>query len=152
MIYHEPLEELIERTRRLGDRLVPLNWPMNRQGDEQDLSILKTSKTAVDGYEITLHYNKADHGDYYLETLQIYGQHTPFLPFNLVCKVARRFVGSKWLYLVELMQEHKKVYIWTVCVDKKGHAIENPRQKSAELLLFEGFEYRLMDSKSVQFY
>lgn len=152
MIYHESLEQLIERTRRLGDALVPLNWPLNQRGDEQELSVLKGNTTTVDGYEISLHYNKADHGHYYLETLQIYGQHAPFLPFCVVCKVARRFLGSKYLYLVELMQEHKKVYIWTVCVDKNGPAIENPRQQAAEFLEFEGFEYRLMDSKSVQFY
>lgn len=152
MIYHEPLDCMIERTRRLGDILIPYNWPMNRKGDEEELSVLKTSTTTVDGYEIVLHYNKADHGDYYLETVQIYGQYVPFLPFSLVCKVARRFLGSKYLYLVELMQEHKKVYVWTVCVDKDGHPVKNPRQDEAEVLYFEGFEYRLMDPKSVQFY
>ena len=152
MIYHEPLEVIIERIRRLGDQFVPYNWPVNQSGDENDLVALKSSFTHVDGYEINLHYNKADHGSYFLETLQVFGEYDPFLPFSLVCKVARRFLGAKYLYLVELIQDDKKVYIWTVCVRKNGHTIENPKHEDAEVLDFEGFEYRLLDPKAVQFY
>ena len=61
LMYHTNLEELIERTRRLGDTLVPYNWPLNRRGDEDAISVLKTTCTTVDGYEVKIHFTKADH-------------------------------------------------------------------------------------------
>lgn len=152
MMYHVNLDELIEKARRMGDVLIPFNWPLSYRGDDDALSILKTTSTIVDGYEVKIHFSKADHGSHFLETLQIFGEHTPFLPFNVVCKIARRFLGSKYLYLVELMQEQKKVYIWTICIDKQGVPIQNPQQKNAQVLDYEGFSYYLMDPKSVKFY
>lgn len=151
-MYHVPLEEIVERTRSLGDTLVEYNYPLGSEEDEGDLSALKTVETTVDGYPVVLHYNKADYNDHFLETLQIFGRKTPFLPFSMVTKIARRFLGGSMLYLAELLQNDRKVYIWTICVDKEGHPIENPRQTESEELTFQGFEYRLLSPSNLHLY
>jgi len=151
-MYHENLDRIVERAKRLGEMLLPYNFPNAPKHDEDDLVGLKTIETTVDGYEVVMHYNKADYGDHFLETFQVLGKSSPFLPFHLVTKLAQKFLGNDNLYLVELVQEKCKIYIWTLCVNKQGDAIDNPNNDQSEELSYEGFQYRLMNPKAVNFY
>ena len=144
------LDELIIEIKNLGDALIPYNFPKAHPNLENDLSVLKTNECIIDGYGVIIHYAKADYDDHYLESMQILGKNFPFLPFALVIKVARRFLGNDNLSLVELLKGGRKIYCWTLLSDKDGKTIISPEE--SEYCIFEGFEYRYMDSNSVNFY
>lgn len=155
MLYKEPkLDEIIDSMRNLGDMLIPHNFPkappMNTM--EDDLAIFKTREATIDGYPIILHYQKADYEQHLMETLQIYGKNSPFLPFSLICKLAKRFLGPHHLSLVELFKENRKIYIWSVCVDRRGRPIPAPYDMETEECEYEGFNYLYMQPSQVNFY
>lgn len=155
MLYKEPkLDEIIEGMRELGDVLIPYNYPKAppQMTLEDDLAIFKHKEAIVDGYPIILHYQKADYENHFLETLQIYGKNSPFLPFGLICKLAKRFLGKHHLSLVELFKDNRKIYIWSVCVDRRGRPIAAPYEIDTEECNFEGFNYLYMQPNQVNFY
>jgi len=146
------LEEEMDGLRRLGDLLIPFNFPKGSQQGENDLAPLKKIFLEVDGYGVGIHYNKADYDSYFLETVQIFGGHIPFLPFNLVLKIARRVLGSSCLSYIELPQVDRKYYCWTVCLDRTGHPILPQYDVKTERASFEGFEYIYMHAHQFNFY
>lgn len=153
MFYKEPkLDEIVDNMRKLGEMLIPYNFPLAPITLEDDLAIFKERETVVDGYPIILHYQKSDYQKHFMETLQIYGKSSPFLPFNLVCKLAKRFLGSKHLSLVEIFKNNRKIYIWSVCVDKEGQAISSPYDTETEDCQFEGLNYLYMQPNQVNFF
>lgn len=155
MLHKEPkLEEVIESMRAMGDMLIPYNFPLvlSPITAEDDLAILKQKQVLVDGYPIMLHFQKADYRTHLMETLQIYGKNSPFLPFNLVCKLARRFLGTHHLSLVEIFKDNRKIYIWSVCVDRTGRPISAPYEMESEECDFEGFNYLYVQPNQVDFY
>lgn len=147
----DTLEQTVKRIKAMGDVLVPYNFPRNDPALEDDLNALKLTKTTVDGYDIALYYSKADHGQFTLETVQVYAENHPFLPFNVVIKIARRFLGSIKLSLIEFMRADKKVYCWTSYKDLNGIPIDPPIEDFKHLQ-FEGFEYNYLSPASVNFY
>jgi hypothetical protein len=153
MFYSESrLEEIIESMRTLGDILIPHNFPRVPLSMEDDLAILKQKEVIVDGYPVVLHYQKSDYTQYLIENLQIYGKNSPFLPFNLVCKLGKKFLGSHHLSLVEVFKENRKIYIWSVCVDNRGRPIPLPWEKDTEECIFEGFNYLYIQPNKIEFY
>lgn len=106
----------------------------------------------VDGYSISFHFNRADYQDYYLETFQLYNKNSPFLPFNLVVKLAQKVLGGHNLSLIEFYQNEYKIYCWSVCVDKTGRPIVSPLQQQANLLSYQGFEYFYMNPNNLNLY
>lgn len=142
---------LIEEVKNLGEVLVPFNFPQNDPALEDDLNPLKVRKTIVDGYDVTIYYSKADHNEFLLETVQIYADNHPFLPFSLVIKIARRFLGSDRLSLIEFMRMDKKVYCWTVYRNREGDAIDPPHD-DLKHFNYEGFEYTYLSPAHVNFY
>lgn len=154
MRYKEPkLDEIIEGMRNIGDMLVPYNFPKAPPPVmEDDLAIFKERQAIIDGYPTVLHYQKADYDKHYLETLQVYGKSSPFLPFSLVCKLGKRFLGSHHLSLVELFKDNRKIYIWSVFVDRRGRPIPSPYETETEECEFEGFNYLYMQPNQVNFY
>lgn len=146
------LDEIVREMKSLGDVLVPFNFPkMPLSGWEDDLGIFKAREVVIDGYSIFLHYQKSDYDDYLIETLQIHNRKSPFLPFNLICKIGRRFLGSKNLSLIEIYKEHRKIYIWTVCSDRQGNSVPIPNQPLTESCEFEGLQYTYMQPKNIDF-
>jgi hypothetical protein len=155
MFYKESkLEEIIEGMRALGDMLIPYNFPKAPPPTtmEDDLAIFKQREAIIDGYPIMLHYQKADYDKHLMETLQIYGKSSPFLPFNLICNLAKRFLGSHHLSLVEIFKDNRKIYIWSVCVDRRGRPIPAPFEMETEECEFEGLDYLYMQPSQVNFY
>lgn len=154
MLYEQkPLDEVIQNIRSLGEMLVPHNFPLvPLMVGEDDLAVLKERELIIDGYEIVVNYQKSDYADHLLETLQIYGKNSPFLPFNVICKLAKRFLGSHHLSLVELFRHNRKLYIWSVCVDRTGKPLPAPYDQDTESCEFEGFNYLYLQPNQVNLF
>lgn len=149
MLYkQDALGVAVEEMKTLGEHLVPWNSPEN----EPDLSVLKARQAVVDGYELCLYYTKSRFDDHCTEILQVWGNDSPFLPFNVVCKVARAFLGQSHLSLVELFKGNRKVYCWSLCVDHTGRPMPSPYQVEVEDCSFEGFKYSYMQPNQVNLY
>jgi len=151
-MYAEKPEHLMETLRRASKHLIPHTFPLEEIEVEDDIGTLKRMEMTVDGYEVVIYFNKADYDDYYLETFQVFSKNSVFLPFNLVVKLACRMLGSHHLSLIEFYQDNRKVYCWSVCVDKDGKAIASPTDEESEFSEYEGFEYKRMHPDQINLY
>ncbi len=141
MYNNDFLDSLVDRMRAVGQQLIPYNYPLADPRLEDFIFKSKLKEICLDGYDIVIHYHKADHEGSFLEVLQVTSENCPFLPFNLVVKLARRFLGGHNLSLVEDFKDGRKIYCWTVAVNKKGQPLSS-RHKKAPILEFNGLEYR----------
>jgi hypothetical protein len=146
---HDKFDDLVDSLRSIGDKLVPYNFPRNDPRLEDEIHPLKVVETLIDGYEVVICFSKADYKEHFLETVQIFGRSMPFLPFSIVIKVAQKFLGSRHLSLVEIPKANRKVYCWTVCVDRNGGSVASPYEVKSEICKFEGFEYAYMQPDQV---
>ena len=146
------LSQHVFEMRRLGEVLVPYNFPKAPPTVEDDINILKIRELTVDGYDVCCHYSKSDQDGYFMESFQIFGKHFPFLPFSLVCKLARHFLGEHELSLIEIYRENRKIYCWTLAVDFDGCAIPSPYETEVEYCTYEGFNYCYMQPNQVDFH
>jgi hypothetical protein len=144
----ETLQNTVERMRKLGDQLVPYNLPQN----EEDINILKSTETVVDGYEVCIYFTKSKFEDHCTEICQVWGKYAPFLPFVVVCKIAKSFLGNSHLSLVELFKGNRKVYCWAVNTNHDGKPIRSPYSSKTEECSYEGFNYSYMQPSQVNFY
>jgi hypothetical protein len=146
-------DDVVADMRVLGEQLIPYNHPKGDRSLENYLTIVKSVEAVLDGYNLILHYSKADYRTHFLETAQVYGKRLPFLPFHLVAKIGKKFLGPNHLMLAEQLNEGQKIYCWNVVVDKKGKAIENAQYKEdCTLMEYEGFKYSYMQPGSVTSY
>ena len=153
MIKTKRIDEHIEEMRAIGEILMPHNFPKVSHQEEETVNVFKDRDVTVDGYEVTICYNKSDCDNHYVEHCQVFSRSAPFLPFHLVCKLAQKFLGDRHLSLVEVFRDNRKIYCWTVAIDKNGEAIEQPYKETLmEECTFEGFRYTYMNPKTVDFY
>lgn len=148
----EKLDEVVRGMKALGEVLVPFNFPRSPLPMEDDLGLFKARQAVVDGYSVYIHYQKSDYAVYYIETVQIHNMNAPFLPFSLVCKLGKRFLGQQHLSLVEMFRDNKKIYLWSLCTDKQGNALSLPNNPSVEECVFEGFQYHYLQPNQVDFF
>lgn len=146
------LDEHVSEMKRLGDMLMPYNFPRKPIHEENEINVLKLRNVAVDGYDVTLHYNKSDHKDFYVATLQVLGKDVPFIPFLLACKIAKKFLGDSYISLVKIFAEGRRVYCWTVILDEDENPIPGAHYESGEGQVYEGFEYVQVSPEKVNFY
>jgi len=147
------LSEIVALLKNLGEVIVPYNYPqkpISEWGD--DLGIFKAREAVIDGYPLYLHYQKSDYGKYFVETLQIHNLKSPFLPFNLICKLGKRFLGKENLSLIEIFKNHKKIYVWSVCLDRQGQTVPIPNVKDQEFCVYEGLQYSYVQPNQVDFF
>ena len=144
-------DDHIAEMKHLGNILVPYNYPVVTIEAENEINVLKTREVMVDGYTLVLHYSKSFCEDHYLLTLQIVNKYSHFLPFSLVCKVAKRFLGED-LSLVETFQDNRKVYSWNYIQSLDGKFINPYESQEDEQKIYEGFKYRHMNPENVNFY
>lgn len=142
-------DKTIENLRNLGEQLVPYNSDPKH---EDSIHVLKKATIDVDGYTVILYFHKCRHGKNFIELLQIMGDTTPFLPFNLIVKIACKVLGGHNLSLVEYYQENHKIYCWSVCVDDRGRPMPYPYNKPPEHCTFQGFEYDYLDPNELYIY
>ena len=147
------IEDYINDLKRLGEHLVSYNFPEGDPDSETVLNNLKHMDVTADGYQVTIHYSKAKYLDYYVLSFQIMGRTTPFLPFNVVCKLARKCLGNDDLSLIEIYKDRRKIYCWTLMTDLEGQPVEYPLDDGEyEPLAYEGLEYNLMRPSQIRFY
>lgn len=151
---NKDFEREIDAMKRFGKLLMPYNFPLVSPEEEEAVNFIKSlHETCVDGYSLVLHFSKSDYGTHYLETLQVVGKYSPFLPFSLVCKIGKQVFGSRHLSLVELIKEGRKIYCWTLVADRENKPIPGPyQQEDAERCMYEGLEYRSVSPKEVNLY
>lgn len=146
-------DEVVKNMKSMASMLIPYNYPLNPLAlFEEDLEIFKERDAAIDGYSIILHYQISDYDSYYLRTLQIYNKIGPFLPFNLVVKIAKKFLGEEQLSLVEVFKSNRKIYCWSLAVDKENKPVETPYISDSHPCFFEGFKYLYLTPANVFFY
>lgn len=136
--------ETIKEIREFGQFLMPYNFPKTSPEDEEEISILKSKDLTVDGYNIVISYSKADWDTHYLEVVQISGRYSPFLPFSLVCKIGKKILGDKHLSYVDFIRNERKVYCWTVVLDRDNNPIPGPFKEELTDCTYEGLTYRLL--------
>lgn len=147
------LDDHIKEMRAFGEFLMPYNFPQVKAEEEETVNAIKARDVEVDGYSLILHYSKSKYESHYLETLQILGKYAPFLPFSVVCKIGKKFLGDQHLSLVEILRDNRKIYCWSVVLDKDRNPTVGPYQKDeVEKCIYEGFEYIFMSPNQVNFY
>ena len=142
------LDNTIEEMRRMAEMLMPYTYP--NAPPSSDVRWWKVRNFDVDGYSLSVCFSISDYGQYRIETLVLCSQTALFLPFTVVLKVAKKFLGGHYLNFME-MQSGKKNYYWTVYLDNRGRPIPPPDSSTSEVCKFEGFEY-FVPSKSVNFF
>ena len=140
-MHHKGFDEEITEMRSFGELLMPYNFPLVTQEEEECVNHIKLKQVCVDGYNLILHYSKSDYGNHFVETLQILGKYCPFLPFFLVCKIGKKVLGNQHLSLVEVYKDNRKIYCWTLILDKANKPVLGPYDE-VEYCTYEGFEYR----------
>jgi hypothetical protein len=142
---------VIERMKKMAKNLTDITFPNCQIGEDQDLILLKSSEILVDGYETIIYFSISDYSNYKIKTLQICPKNHYFLPFNLSCKLAKKFLGKRYVSLLELFSGAKKIHCWSLVVNKKEEPIENPYETNSELQTFENFNFYLMKSDEINF-
>jgi hypothetical protein len=143
-------KEQVEGLINMGNMLISYTFPRSDLVDEQIVIPLKQIKANIDGYEVNLHYSVADYGNHYLKSVQVWSSFFPFLPFNLICKVGKSFLGFESLSYVDFYKDNKKYYCWTLRCDKNGKLIV-PDEEVSRPTSYEGFSYSVLDPRSVNF-
>lgn len=148
----EKIDDVVKKMKNLADFFVPYNFPAVPPSEEDKINILKFQEMVLDGYQVVLHFNKHDYGDHYLETFQILGKEIPFLPFCLTCKMAKKFLGNRYLSLIEVLRDNRKIYCWTLIRDKKGRPISHPFKQEAEHCSYDDLSYNYLHPDKINFY
>lgn len=115
------------------------------------MKIWREKNMVVDGYSITVNYQKTEQGKHHMETLQIFSKKQPFLPFYVVVKLAKKHLNEENLHLAEVLKEGRKIYVWISFVDKKGRSTSSPYDLEGEDCFFEGLEYLYLKSGQINF-
>lgn len=148
-----PLSQVIDEMKAIGDMLVPHNYPSKTSKSENDILALKTRVISIDGYSVGIYFSRADYKDFFIETLQVFGEKAPFLPFCIVVELGKRFLGGHHLYLVEVIRNEQKVYCWTIYLDKDGRPIPSVVPiKKVEDCTYDGFQYQYLYPSAVNFH
>jgi hypothetical protein len=150
---HKTLNQNIKEMKSFGEFLIPYNFPQVTSEEEEVVNCLKSREAFIDGYNVILFYSKANWNTHFVEVLQVLGKYCPFLPISFVCKVGKKFLGEEYLSLVELYRDDRKIYCWTLLKDKDNKSIPCPYEsKSIKDCICEGFQYRCLNPKEIDFY
>lgn len=149
MIPELTLDQHVGEMKAMARQLLPYTFPQVDFKVEQDILILKQRTITVDGYDVLACLSEADYGKYILESLQLQASFAPFLPFTLVCKIGRAFLGDKNLSFIDFFKNNRKVYCWTRNLRDDRPL---PPDKKSKPGSYEGFEYRLLPAGSVELY
>ncbi len=139
---------VLKEMKAFAEYTMPFTHPKQKHDDE--INDLKAREEKIDGYNVIVFYSKSDHGNYYSEIVQIMGRYTPFLPFSLVCKIGKKFLGNKHLSFIDFIRDNRKVYCWTVKLDTKNNPIANYTENVLDCV-YEGLEYIALNQSHVNF-
>jgi hypothetical protein len=143
------LYDEVAEMKAMSKLLVPFTFPVVDFKVEQDILLFKQRSMTVDGFELLVCYSKADYDDHFLESVQIQSSFAPFVPFSIVCKVGRAFLGQHNLSYIEFFRNNKKVYCWTL---KSRDERPLPPDKKTKPGSYEGFDYSILQPGSVDLF
>ncbi len=153
LVYKQPpLEETVAQMKRMGDILMPYTYPLRPKSEAEDIAFLKLHEIMLDGYHLFVQYNKSDYGEYLLESVEILAKNTPFLPFVLVCKVAKAFLGDQHLAYVDFWHENRRHYCWTLAKNQNDEVVPGPFKVEMEHGNYEGLEYSVLPNGGIDFH
>jgi len=137
-------DDIVKEMKSFGNFLMPYSQPKVDQAEEEDINILKSREVVIDGYSVVVHYNKNDWPTHYMEIVQISGKYTPYLPFYLVCKIGKKFLGNKHLSYLDYSKDGRKTYCWTLATDKANNPMPTPYRETFVLndCVYEGLCYK----------
>lgn len=143
------LLQSVAEMKGMAEMLVPLTFPKVSFRVEQDVLLFKQRTLVLDGYEIFSCYSKADYGTNFLESLQVQAAFAPFLPFTVVCKLGRAFLGSEHLSYIEFFRNNRKVYCWTI---KTREGRPMPPDNKTKPGIYEGFQFNILQPGTVDLF
>lgn len=103
------IDIVAKEMKKLADQFVD-------QPDE--LAVLKQRDIVIDGYDITVYFNKTYVNNLVIEVLQICGRYFTFIPQHILDKVSYVFFGDKETVCEEnldcdnLDANSRKIYMW----------------------------------------
>lgn len=138
MLYTMKPEIHVREMKGLAGILQPFTPPKYPADD--DISWFKQREVIVDGYSMIVHYSEGDYGEMRLDILTIGCKHAPFIPFNVVCKVAKMFLGDQYLTLFEYTRGGRKIYSWML-INRDGKPINDFQMTNSEKQTYNGFDF-----------
>ncbi len=147
------MENFFKLTKQLKDisrTLINYSYPKVSVEEELEILPLKQMYIVIDGYNIFLTYSVSEQSKYIIECIQMYAAGCAiFIPFNIVCKIAKAFLGNNNLTYIEALRDDKKIYCWSIKRDKiKGKIIE---VNNGKLMDYEGLEFNVLDTETFKF-
>lgn len=124
MFYITSPKKEVEEMKSLAQYLTSYTPPLHPR--DADISWLKSREICVDGIKILTNYSIADHGDLKPCILTMSAKNMPFLPFTIVCKVAKMFLGTEELTLYEYTKDGSKIYSWMLLLRKNKPVCVEP--------------------------
>jgi hypothetical protein len=143
------LDKKVEEMKGMAEWLIPYTFPKVVFSEEQEVLPLKQRNVTLDGCEMVLCYSKADYDYYFLESLQVQSYYSPFLPFTLVCKLGRAFLGKENLSYIEFFRNSRKVYCWTI-TSRDGRSL--PPGNKTKPGSYEGFAYNILQPGTIDLF
>ena len=142
----EDLNKIIQEMKSLADSLIDYSFPKATFEEEQQILCLKQREFTIDGYDLSVCYSRADYDKYFLENLQIQSQQVPFLPFTVVCKVGKLFLGEKNICYLDFFRNNRKVYCWTIRTHEENILVPD---KTSKPFSYEGFDFHILHPGTV---
>lgn len=146
----KPLSQHALEMRNLSKMLVDQTYPNVSFEEELVVLPLKCRTIVVDGYEISVNFSLSNFEKHDIESVQIQSVYTPFLPFNIVCRIAKIMLGYEHICYVDFIKQNKKIYCWTVKKTKYGRPML-PKE-DLRMAFYEGFEYAISNPGSINLY
>lgn len=118
--------EHVKQMKGMAELLAKKSFPTVSPMDEEEISVLKQRIITLDGYEVTIYCSKSSHNGITLDTVQIYSRNMSYLPFRIVCKVAKMFFSIEPGFMdisdSRLLgtPEYRQIYIWTTYSNQDG--------------------------------
>lgn len=139
------LNTIVKDLKNASKLIIELTYPKASTLEEANYDFLRSSRACIDGFLLNIYYTKSEYDDHFFETVQIIGEYSPFIPFHVVFKIGKAFLGEENLSLTEFFQKNRKVYCWNMITGKDG------QQMSVDLLRgqkcnFEGCKYTYIGS------
>lgn len=147
----ENIDDLVYRSRAVSDQLLRYGTSSNDEFSQITRS-LRDLSFIIDGYPVLAHFTKSRAGDNIIEYLQIQPTLSEFLPFNVVFKIAQKFMGSRNLSYTEVYKGGKKVYFWILSVTEDGKPVELEGLEDYEEMEYNGIKYNHVNSSQIEFY
>ena len=130
----------------MASLLIPHTIPKVSFEEEQEVLFLKQRSVTIEGYDLVLCFSKADYDKYVLHSLQVQGVYHMFLPFEVVVKTGRAFLGDRHLAFIDFIKGGRKIYCWTV--RHREDTTVPPTSKSTKTN-YNGFEFSLLKPGSI---